>query len=53
MGHKSGDKRTQMPKRRSRSVVPLWAAHQKPLKSHWREIVMDSSLTEGSEMTTF
>lgn len=34
-------------KRRSRSVVPL-SSPQKQIKSHWSEIVMDSSLIEGS-----
>lgn len=30
-------------------MVPLWVAHQKPLKSHWSEMVMDSSPTEASD----
>lgn len=52
MGHKSGVKRTQTPKMRPRSVAPLCAAHHKPLKSHWSEMVMDSSTTEASKITT-
>lgn len=32
-------------------MVALWAAHQKPLKSHWSKMITDSSSTEASKTT--
>lgn len=52
MGHKSGAKRTQMPKEVKVSGSTL-SSPSETIKSHWSEIVMDSSLIEGSKMTPF
>lgn len=53
MGHKSGAKRTQMPKEEVKVSGSTLSSPSETIKKPLSEIVMDSSLIEGSKMTPF